>query len=1167
MGDLAATATATATRDGREGEQKEEELNEEELDVREIVKCVQAIGQDLTCSICYSLLKDPLMTPCRHVFCTDCLKRSLCAREVCPLCKTEVTRRTTRSCDKLVLVLKHYKQLHPHNAKYSQAPADGDDDDNEVKDDEEDTKHKKPKKPTDAYDNSAMTQISSLSQIAEGLGANPNRLFPGRVRPQQPMTSLEYMRYRENRLSRFSRLIGEDDDDDDDDNHDDDNNDEGAEEKGDDPVMQGEDMQEDEQAEEREQTTGSPVFHPEASVEETNSQPATSAQQDVDMADTVVEATLLPSEVVEPSQMAQTATTQENEDVSKDESENQAQDSHNAGELKGDAISSAGSNLPRIRTASHPSQTRRSTHVTPVSAFRRGRGPFLGSNSLGTPLSSKSAATTPATVLLPRSQSQSQSQSQSMDTPLSTISRPRPLASVDETDEKPSAMKRRKSGPEEEDTEVDHCPPCNLEKVLFQESLVGQEKSSEPEVAQSSQSPLEQDQQEADNNSKNEEQGANDEATSVAVNDNETQHAIVIEDQEEPVDEASQATNVAMDVDFRDNASTQEHDDGNDDNGVNGLAENTGANPEAVDPLSATQKDTPEKHMIVRSSKKRKTSTSRQSSITPSQVDTLVNFVEHAQSEAPATHIDAVATPSKLSKSKSKAQTTRNHEPESALTDGTSRPRFALGDFVTVARRMQPGMNKPGGVGKITKVHSDGTYDIRYALDGRREKMVEAIHLTSGIDVNSTSLLGSHTQSTPATPVMQQWSARGRPKRRSAPRDRFDPESFISQAEIAQFCRTSEKAEEAQEKDNEKEEKKKGDENRKGGRERQPLQRLPSRSSRVLDAANEAKTDTNVQDAKETSSSRGKRRSGTKTSSQRQKRRRGTKTRSASPTPQSDEEVLPTAAGDTKASGPAKKSKSTKRRTRSRSPGPEVALSSTKRPTIVLTSLSSEARRQNIVDDIYNLHGEVELEDTERATHLVVPCIRKASQGRIAKARTLKYVRAIAAGLWIVDVRWVRDSANANAWLAEGPYEIQGDMKTIGLSRDGPKRSREAHAQDKDSGKGLFAGVTMFLCGSFAGSRVPPKRDLESIFAMCGGTLIRNRRDLEAARSAGASSMCVVLCENLDTARQDPHYAAITAQPNVRVLTPQWLLNSVSTYEVQDTSPYTATPAVAAGGR
>lgn len=80
-----------------------------------------------------------------------------------------------------------------------------------------------------------------------------------------------------------------------------------------------------------------------------------------------------------------------------------------------------------------------------------------------------------------------------------------------------------------------------------------------------------------------------------------------------------------------------------------------------------------------------------------------------------------------------------------------------IGATVTVARRKSPGINKPGGVGKITKRNEDdGTFDVSYTVEGTKEKRVKVEFITPGLDLQSDSLFGSGSTPKPPAPPPQQ---------------------------------------------------------------------------------------------------------------------------------------------------------------------------------------------------------------------------------------------------------------------------------------------------------------------------------------------------------------------------------------------------------------------------
>ena len=58
----------------------------------------------------------------------------------------------------------------------------------------------------------------------------------------------------------------------------------------------------------------------------------------------------------------------------------------------------------------------------------------------------------------------------------------------------------------------------------------------------------------------------------------------------------------------------------------------------------------------------------------------------------------------------------------SSISREASRRKFTKGDIVSVKSRTGPGENKQGGVARITNVHEDGKYDVKYVLSSMREK-------------------------------------------------------------------------------------------------------------------------------------------------------------------------------------------------------------------------------------------------------------------------------------------------------------------------------------------------------------------------------------------------------------------------------------------------------------
>ncbi len=60
--------------------------------------------EDNNCIICYDIMPEPVITPCGHLFCQDCINKCLSIKKECPMCKSEV------KIEQLVKVKKSNKQ-------------------------------------------------------------------------------------------------------------------------------------------------------------------------------------------------------------------------------------------------------------------------------------------------------------------------------------------------------------------------------------------------------------------------------------------------------------------------------------------------------------------------------------------------------------------------------------------------------------------------------------------------------------------------------------------------------------------------------------------------------------------------------------------------------------------------------------------------------------------------------------------------------------------------------------------------------------------------------------------------------------------------------------------------------------------------------------------------
>lgn len=61
-----------------------------ERDATVLSKLKKSLRNELDCQVCYSLILDPLTTPCGHTFCRECVARILDHSDLCPICRRKM---------------------------------------------------------------------------------------------------------------------------------------------------------------------------------------------------------------------------------------------------------------------------------------------------------------------------------------------------------------------------------------------------------------------------------------------------------------------------------------------------------------------------------------------------------------------------------------------------------------------------------------------------------------------------------------------------------------------------------------------------------------------------------------------------------------------------------------------------------------------------------------------------------------------------------------------------------------------------------------------------------------------------------------------------------------------------------------------------------------------
>ncbi|GLC67395.1 hypothetical protein PLESTF_000551600 [Pleodorina starrii] len=164
------------------------------------------------------------------------------------------------------------------------------------------------------------------------------------------------------------------------------------------------------------------------------------------------------------------------------------------------------------------------------------------------------------------------------------------------------------------------------------------------------------------------------------------------------------------------------------------------------------------------------------------------------------------------------------------------------------------------------------------------------------------------------------------------------------------------------------------------------------------------------------------------------------------------------------------------------------------KPLYLLSTTLSPEERARLKELTRRVRGLELLGDVQQQlTHLVVSL---NSEGQVM-GRTIKYLRAVIQGCWVVGMAWVDACLAAGRLLPEGPFEATGDTVhpgTPAITRLRPERGDPP----------LFSGLrfcVMYLKGTFDGGITKP--ELEALLQAAGGTLVRRPANRAAAAGGG----------------------------------------------------------------
>lgn len=157
--------------------------------------------------------------------------------------------------------------------------------------------------------------------------------------------------------------------------------------------------------------------------------------------------------------------------------------------------------------------------------------------------------------------------------------------------------------------------------------------------------------------------------------------------------------------------------------------------------------------------------------------------------------------------------------------------------------------------------------------------------------------------------------------------------------------------------------------------------------------------------------------------------------------------------------------------------------------------------------------------------------------------RTIKYLKGLAVGAYIVDSSWVNDSVAARSWVDETKYMVVGDS-TNGVT-GAAVASREAGMTR------LLDGLSVSIVGDFSTFGNPSVDDVMEL-AELGGAEILELEEYSSSQVRDRIQWFILAPYDMSLeASQQLH-----RRFRVSIISVSWLLDSISSYKLQELDPY-----------
>ncbi|RLN62771.1 hypothetical protein BBJ29_006162 [Phytophthora kernoviae] len=191
-----------------------------------------------------------------------------------------------------------------------------------------------------------------------------------------------------------------------------------------------------------------------------------------------------------------------------------------------------------------------------------------------------------------------------------------------------------------------------------------------------------------------------------------------------------------------------------------------------------------------------------------------------------------------------------------------------------------------------------------------------------------------------------------------------------------------------------------------------------------------------------------------------------------------------------------------------------------------------------------------------------------AKSGRWVLIRSLKYLKALVGGRWIVSDEWLQACADHGEYVREVNYEADGHLKGKRI-HDAVRRSRLAREKllqlsppdidCSDVGTMLFADFFFHVIGEFL-PPMPPTAELNTLICMGGGKLIPFMDDIpdEMRKHETRSRKLIIVSDKLNPRALHEQTKQLRALPQLRVAPSTiivnylWVINSISEAKLRD---------------